>query len=175
MGTKRVGLARVEALMENLKREISFGAGTKLVGARRAVESVTADTSLTAADCGKLYVFADAAAVLTLPDSGAGDLVGVWYEFYSNSQGSGQKVICSDTGNENLIGALLQSDDDADAASKVWNAQASDGFDFILLAGVATGKPGTRFRITNIAADVWSVEGLVVQSGGSEATPFGST
>ena len=27
MGTKRVGLARIEALMENLKREIAFGAG----------------------------------------------------------------------------------------------------------------------------------------------------
>ena len=28
MGTKRVGLARVEALIENLKREISLGTGT---------------------------------------------------------------------------------------------------------------------------------------------------
>ncbi len=32
MGTKRVGLARVEALMENLKREIKLGAGTQIVG-----------------------------------------------------------------------------------------------------------------------------------------------
>ena len=28
MGTKRIGLARVEALLENLKREINWGAGT---------------------------------------------------------------------------------------------------------------------------------------------------
>ena len=32
MGTKRVGLARVEALLENLKREIKLGSGTHLVG-----------------------------------------------------------------------------------------------------------------------------------------------
>tara|TARA_R110002110_G_scaffold139569_3_gene326254 strand:- start:9024 stop:10448 length:1425 start_codon:yes stop_codon:yes gene_type:complete len=30
MGSKRIGLARVERLLENLKREINFGAGTKL-------------------------------------------------------------------------------------------------------------------------------------------------
>ena len=31
MSSKRVGLARIEALIENLKREIAFAAGTKLV------------------------------------------------------------------------------------------------------------------------------------------------
>ena len=32
MGTKRVGLARVEALIENLKRDLSLGAGAKING-----------------------------------------------------------------------------------------------------------------------------------------------
>ena len=32
MGTKRIGLARVEALIENLKREIKLGSGTQIVG-----------------------------------------------------------------------------------------------------------------------------------------------
>mgnify|MGYP003124368181 CR=1 FL=1 len=32
MGTKRVGLARVEALIENLKRELKLGSGTQIVG-----------------------------------------------------------------------------------------------------------------------------------------------
>ena len=32
MGTKRVGLARIEALMENLKRDIAWGDGTKFNG-----------------------------------------------------------------------------------------------------------------------------------------------
>jgi len=37
MGTKRLGLARVEALLENLKRDIAFGAGTTLSGAGMGV------------------------------------------------------------------------------------------------------------------------------------------
>ena len=45
MGSKRIGLARVEALLENLKREISFGAGTKLTltGAGAGVNRTTRD------------------------------------------------------------------------------------------------------------------------------------
>jgi hypothetical protein len=46
MGSKRIGLARVEALLENLKREISFGAGTKLTltGAGAGVNRTVRDT-----------------------------------------------------------------------------------------------------------------------------------
>jgi len=46
MGSRRIGLARVEALLENLKREIAFGAGTNIVqvagtgdGVQRSVSS----------------------------------------------------------------------------------------------------------------------------------------
>ena len=51
MGTKRIGLARMEALIENLKREIAFGGGTMvgigwktqvLVGSGTAVTMTTA-------------------------------------------------------------------------------------------------------------------------------------
>ena len=46
MGSRRVGLARVEALLENLKREINFGAGTKLTlnAAGSGVNRTTRDT-----------------------------------------------------------------------------------------------------------------------------------
>ena len=54
MGTKRIGLARVEALIENLKREINFGEGTTFTGQRRKVISWTADKTLTAADAGSI-------------------------------------------------------------------------------------------------------------------------
>jgi hypothetical protein len=49
MGSKRIGLARVEALIENLKREISMGAGTILSGLK-GVQMTT--TSVTATDTG---------------------------------------------------------------------------------------------------------------------------
>ena len=40
---------------------------------------------------------------------------------------------------------------------------------------VAQGHPGSQFTVTNIAADVWKVEGVMIQSGGAEATPFATT
>ena len=42
MGTKRIGLARVEALMENLKREITLGAGTGFQGLALGAQAVAA-------------------------------------------------------------------------------------------------------------------------------------
>ena len=41
MGTKRIGLARFEALMENLKREILLGAGTSIAGARKKITTLS--------------------------------------------------------------------------------------------------------------------------------------
>ena len=46
MGTKRVGLARIETLIENLKREIIMGAGTSLAGARKKISSHTNDEAV---------------------------------------------------------------------------------------------------------------------------------
>lgn len=41
MGTKRIGLARMEALMENLKREIILGVGSSLAGGRKKVTTLS--------------------------------------------------------------------------------------------------------------------------------------
>lgn len=147
-----------------------------LEGAKMSIESVTADDTLTEAESGKMFVFADAAATLTLPDSGAGDIIGTTFKFYSNFQGTGQKVVCSDTTNEKFYGNLntVHVDDDA-AAAVPWNAKSSDSFSSINFNSVAQGEPGSSFTVTNVAADVWLVEGNILQSGGSEATPFATT
>ena len=174
MGTKRIGLARMEALLENLKREISWGAGT-LVGARRKVEQVTANDTLTAAESGTIYVFADAAAVLTLPDSGGGDIIGVHYTFISYAtQGTGQEVICSDTTNEIMIGALLVADTDDTSSGGSFTAEAGNSYSSIEFEDAQHGEPGSMFRLTNIAADVWLVEGVVL-SAGTSADPFATS
>jgi len=62
MGTKRIGLARVQALIENLKREIKWGGGTTFTGAAAAVEALTdlgaagdIRTALTAAESGTIF------------------------------------------------------------------------------------------------------------------------
>ena len=69
MGTKRIGLARIEAMLENLKREIAFGAGTSIGGAKHIVEDIAAAKTLVEADSGKVFTIdADASAYdITLP------------------------------------------------------------------------------------------------------------
>mgnify|MGYP003654932791 CR=1 FL=1 len=142
---------------------------------RVPTESVTVNDTLLASESGKTFVFADAGAVLTLPDSGGGDIIGTTYKFISNFTGTAQEVICADTTNEFFIGTILGADQDADASPLGWNAQVSDGFSSIEFTGVTDGKIGSYFTVTNYAADRWLIEGVVAQSGGSEATPFAAS
>ena len=67
MGTKRVGLARIEALMENLKRDLSLNGST--LHFKKANSSPTGtSTQLTAADSGKvIFMDASSANTVTLP------------------------------------------------------------------------------------------------------------
>jgi len=144
-------------------------------GSFAAVENVTGNDTLTASDSGKLFIFTDAAAVLTLPDSGGGDLVGWTATFHSTFQATGQEVLCTDTTNEKMIGSIIQPDSDGDGAPLAWNAKAADNFSSIEFTSVADGEPGSFFKLTNVATDVWHVEGVASASGGSEATPFATS
>ena len=143
-------------------------------GVVNVVETVTADDTLTAADSGKTFVFGDAAAVLTLPDSGAGDIIGWSAKFISNFTATGQEVKNADTTNEIIVGALINSDTDDDNSTKAWNAEIADGFSSVEFTGVAEGAIGSYFTLTNIAADRWIVEG-VMQSAGTSASPFAAS
>lgn len=175
MGTKRIGLARMEALMENLKRELALG-GAVILGQRGKVNTTTSATvALTESDSGSVYVMSAAGITFTLPDSGAGDITGVTYEFIMKTQGNTQKIVCSDTANEKIQGALVACDTDDDNATKAWAAELSDNFSSVNFASVAQGEPGSRVKLTCIGADRWQVEGVVLQSGGSEATPFAAS
>ena len=85
---KRLGLARFEVLLENLKREIALGAGTSLGGAKNIVEEITAAKTLGEADSGKVFtVDADSGAYdITLP---ANALTGWHCSFvYKDAHGS---------------------------------------------------------------------------------------
>ena len=143
----------------------------KVFGHVRVVESVTADASISKFDSGTIFVFADAGAVLTLPDSGAGDIIGVYYTFISNFQGSAQQVICADTTNEVMLGGVLHLDTDDDTVTKGFAAEVADGFSSIEIASAADGEPGSFWILTCIAADRWIVEGTM-QSAGTSTTPF---
>ena len=138
------------------------------------VESVSGNDTLTAADSGKTFVFTDAAAVLTLPDSGGGDIIGWTAKFISNFQGTGQEVICTDTTNEVMLGGVVHVDTDDDTVTKGFAAEVADGFSSIEITGTTEGEPGSLWTLTCIAADRWIVEG-VMQSAGTSATPFAAS
>ena len=157
---------------ENITAIDSITLSSKAVNA--VVESVTADATLTAADSGKTFVFADAAAVLTLPDSGAGDIIGWTAKFISNFQGTGQEVKNADTTNEVMLGGVVHVDTDDDTVTKGFAAEVADGFSSIEITGTDEGEPGSFFTLTNIAADRWIVEG-VMQSAGTSASPFAAS
>ncbi len=145
-------------------------------GSFAAVEGVTANDTLTASDSGKLFLFNDAAAVLTLPDSGGGDIIGWTATFHSVIQATGQEVKCTDTTNERMIGNLLSTHSDDDSAAAVpWNALAADAYSSIEFTSVADGALGSWFTLTNVATDIWHITGSLTQSGGSEVTPFATS
>ena len=73
MGTKRVGLARVQALIENLKRELDLNGASFAGGLESAMEAPTdSTTALTAADSGKVVFLAANDAQVELPDTAVG-------------------------------------------------------------------------------------------------------
>jgi hypothetical protein len=123
MGTKRVGLARTEALLENLKREIVLGVGSSLAGARKKVETVTnsagaVTTVLTEAvyPSGTLFALELAGTSksvdLTLPALTAG----LEYTFVvQTTAGSGSTLTLSGPG-ANVQGVIVCDDGTEDGA-----------------------------------------------------------
>ena len=82
MGTKRIGLARLEALVENLKRELAMGAGSiisGLKGVQVISTAVTASDAGTAIDDGTSFVTVnadgDANHIVILPTPTPGTIV----------------------------------------------------------------------------------------------------
>ena len=83
MGSKRIGLARTQALLENLKRELSLNA-SMLKGIKRETIAATnsAATTLTAEQSGALVVLSGGgAATVTLPAVADG----LHFEFFARS------------------------------------------------------------------------------------------
>ena len=143
MGTKRIGLARIEALMENLKREIQFGAGTRLVGAKVKVKSVgDATTTLTAADSGCYCLFdnADASTVI-LP----APVAGLEFTFVTTVTATSDHVIKTATLNtDGFLGGVVACSTGGSADSFSADADGSNDYYEVFLYQ----NSGTR-QITN--------------------------
>ena len=95
---KRTGLARTEALIENLKRDINLGGST--VRTKKVVTVITGTKTLTAEDSGTLFMVqasGDAAYTITLPS--ASTSAGVYFTFIMGNTASENVLIDSGTGN----------------------------------------------------------------------------
>tara|TARA_R110000787_G_C13302396_1_gene434627 strand:+ start:83 stop:856 length:774 start_codon:yes stop_codon:yes gene_type:complete len=141
------------------------------------VDNVLANDTLTVAESGKTFVFNDAdGAVLTLPDSGAGTIVGTYYDFVIGvtATSNAHKVVCADTTNEDMFGVLHMSDSDTSDATVGFVALVGDVFSAISSNGTTTGIQGSMYRVTNIAVDKWQVSGTMIGTG-AVATPFATS
>jgi len=67
MGNKRVGLARTQALIENLRRELQMNNST-LGGVNRSVITLTAGDSVSENESGAVFFVTQASGTVTLPD-----------------------------------------------------------------------------------------------------------
>ena len=129
MGTKRVGLARTEALIENLKRELTLGAGAALtVGANghlvpnipdAAVQDLSGPGAVSVECYQTRYSSTGGAEALTLADGTAkGQLKKITHV---SDGGDGVLTIASpvDGGNDQITFADL-----GDQAELMWNGTA---------------------------------------------------
>lgn len=173
MGTKRIGLARIEALVENLKRELAMG-GASLSGlaqSRLATEHTTAGANLAddtsavnfvRADHGKNFVclLDGAAKTLNLPASMLAADVGVKIEVIQGADlvSSGVLTINANTGNTFCTNSFALG---YSSSRVLAPARPADANNSIVITGANTDSAwgiGSRAVFTCVAAGEWYFE-----------------
>jgi len=163
MGNRRMGLARMEKLMENLKRDLALGEGTVIHGHYKKVELITANQALTAADSGKIFLVNPAATTeVDLPTT----LVSGWHctiilteDTDGSDTGMNNKVNIDFGSGNDVVGMMVETDANA-------GDYAVNNDDFIACA--ASASPGDKFEIFTDGTR-WYVHGIVKDAGD---TPF---
>ena len=143
----------------------------------RPVIKVTADTQLYAGDSGALVMFNDAAATITLPDSGTAANLGVWFTFaVVNASAGTKKIIVTDTSNEVFAGLIKVIDTDSSSAITFKPAAGATNVS-ITFNGSTTGISGTAVTIVATATDEWTVidSEVLVTGDPSSVSPFGTS
>ena len=169
MGTKRVGLARIEALIENVKRDLALD-GATLHGHYLKVESVTASKALTGADSGKFFLVNPTTTTeIDLPSIGQVAKLG-WHctivlteDTVGSDTGMNQKVNIDFGSGETVTGMMVETDGNA-------GDFALENDDYI--AAAASASPGDRWDIFvggTAAESMWFVHGIVKDAG---SAPF---
>lgn len=148
--------------------------GGPLYGNTINMISMSDSPTLSASTSGTMYIFDSATGqTAILPDSGAGNITGVYFDFFilETATTSSHKILCADEDNEKFYGMVRSSDTDSNDAATNFAALDGDGFVIIGFNGSTSGIQGSWVRITNVAADKWRVEGDILATG-TPATPF---
>lgn len=166
MGTKRVGLARIEALMENLKREI---VGFNVENTANSVTAVTAAGAL-ARNSVNLLNDADN-ATYTLPaaaDCARGDIIIVKYMAAITV---GQKHSYGTAGEFFSTASTVYKPGGAPGVYAVVTAADGTDDDFLALTGATNAGPGigTELRF-HFDGSKWVVNGKVETTGNGTGT-----
>ena len=130
MGSKRIGLARMEALMENLKRELAMQ-GAQLTGIERGTKSVSSTGALTVADSGKIVTLTGSAFTLSLPAVSGTEGVHFWIVAGAVEN----YVLAEDSGDDNVLTMVSV------------NASGTERDHAFSNATLSTGAVGDRFHV----------------------------
>lgn len=152
MGTKRVGLARTQALLENLKRELQMN-NASFNGVQRTLANggtaITADHDLSQNDVGSL-VLIDASSsgnfTITLPSP----VAGMTFEFVTiNDHHAAAQVLLDADSGVKIQGMTIRADGSTFAQANHDNQKL--GFD-------DATKRGGRIKITCYSSTRWIIQ-----------------
>ena len=141
MGTKRVGLARIEALMENLKRDLALG-GATISGDLMKVEAKDASYSVSMpTDSGKFFTTTGASGVVTFTLPTVAGLTGCHCYFYN-------------TVDQNMVIQCVDADEDL---LVILNDAAADNLTFeqtneLIGAGIHAVCDGSKWCLMEVSA-----------------------
>ena len=174
MGSRRIGLARTQALIQQLKRELQMN-GSKFVGEKEKIMATTAVTTLTAADSGATIVWTHHAATgynITLPKCATGLRFTVKFEI--GTAITGHHIAVGDA-SDRFFGTATVMSTTNDKSAVQSKAKADTGAKFIhTQSDIATtgGNAGDVIEIVAIDDTHWLVNARLHTS---NAAPSGLT
>jgi len=150
MGTKRVGWARIRSLINENQNQLQMR--------RYRTQTISADTTLTAADAGQIISLNGATALeVTLPRATS---AGLWFRFILSDNTANVDIIQGDAGDE-LVGSVMC----------LTNKDTGTGTDTKIRFASGTALAGDWVEVVSDGSD-WLVSGQsAVNSGLIFVTP----
>jgi len=141
---------------------------------QESIVTVTSDATYTVtnAQSGTTFLLNKAdGIVFTMPDGGAGDIIGNTYTFKILTTASSNAYTISGATSDNLLKGMALVTSDTAGAADVFQPGGTDHQ--IIMDGATKGwLEGGVITLTCVAADVWFVHAVLGGVGATIATPF---